>query len=426
MPEKIYYCENEDPALWVVNYEEEKIPPYTLPDLLVCRDGKRIVSSREWREKRRPEVLSFFEDVMYGELPGLPDEAEYETVSRKENDLNGLAARQEIRIHFRMKNGKSHFADALLFLPAKAEGKVPVFIGLTFKGNQVCSPDPSIRLTGLRGDAGGTDIKTAESLRGTHAQRFPLKEILSRGYAILFASCHDFFPDRSDGWEESIYSLFYDKNELEKIQWERSGLSAWAWGISRLADLAQSIPEIDGTRLVCYGHSRLGKASLWAGANDERFSLVCVNDSGCGGAALSRRLYGETLFSMCRKYNMGYWFRRDFWEKSLHVEKLEMDQHGLIALVAPRAVAVHSATEDRWADPYGEYLSACHAGSVYRLFGKTPLESPVQPPPGQPAGTDISYLLREGKHDILLEDFQQYMDAADRIFSSITQKRSEK
>ena len=175
---------------------------------------------------------------------------------------------------------------------------------------------------------------------------------------------------------------------------------------------------IDGTKAAVFGHSRLGKASLWAGANDERFKLVCVNDSGCGGAALSRRLYGETLFSMFERSRIGYWFTDTLREKALHPEELPLDQHELIALIAPRAVSVHSATEDQWADPKGEYLAAYHAGPAFRLFRKTPLSSETPPAPETPAGSDVSYYYRTGQHDLLLADWLHYLAMADRVFKS--------
>ena len=416
MPENLYYKQNENPLLWEANYEEEKVPPYILPDLLLCNNGEKITSSGEWESKRRGEILDFFNNVMYGKIPPEPDETIYEILSESGDSCFPSARRREIKMTFRMKNNKTHSVIVLLYLPASPAEKVPVFAGLTFFGNHVASCDPTIHITGSKGKKGGISPVDAEKERGEHVRRFPVKEILERGYALMIASYHDFFPDHPEGWEESIYSLFYGKEEMEKVPWENSAISAWAWGLSRLADLAGNIPEIHEKKMACYGHSRLGKASLWAGANDKRFSLVCVNDSGCGGAALSRRLFGETLFCMCKKNNMGFWYRKDLWEKTLAPEKLEMDQHGLFALVAPRSVSVHSATADRWADPYGEYLGAYHAGCVYRLFGKTPLPNESLPEAGCPEGSVVSYLLREGIHDIILEDWEQYMDAADRIF----------
>ena len=392
---------------WEANYDESQMPSYTLPELLRCQDGSVVRSSEEWMKKRRPELLQMFKDVMYGEIPPMPDRVRYELLSEKRDARGGKAVRREVRIHLEMNNGRSHY------LPAKAAGKVPLFAGLTFIGNHVVTKEEDVRITGTAGDVEGTPINRE---RGFQERRFPIDAILERGYALAVASYHDIFPDRVTGWETSIYQLFFQGDELKRPK-GYSCIGAWAWGISRILDYLETVPEIDSTKAAVYGHSRLGKTSLWAGATDERFKLVCVNDSGCGGAALSRRLYGETLFSMCNYHYIGkYWFTDTLEAKALHPEELPLDQHELIALVAPRAVAVHSAIEDQWADPKGEYLAAYHAGPAFRLFGKKSLESENPPEIEHPVGKDVSYYCRNGKHDLLLPDWQHYMDMADRIF----------
>lgn len=399
---------------WEVNYDESQMPAYTLPDVLLCQDGSKVGSAEDWQTKRRPELLQMFKDVMYGEIPPRPDRVRYELLSEKKDARGGKAVRREVRIHLEMNSGKSHSIDMLYYIPAKAKGKVPVFVGLTFIGNHVITDEPDVRITGLAGD---TPEKQIDRERGIQVRRFPIDTILERGYALATASYHDVFPDRLTGWETSIYELFFSGEELKRPK-GYSCIGAWAWGISRMLDYLETVPEIDASKAVVYGHSRLGKTALWAGVTDERFQLVCVNDSGCGGAALSRRLYGETLFSMCNFHDIGkYWFTDTLPPKAGHPENLPLDQHELIALVAPRTVSVHSATEDQWADPKGEYLSAYYAGPVFKLFGKTPLASETPPEPEHAVGTDVSYYCRIGKHDLLLSDWNHYMDMADRIFN---------
>lgn len=404
------YCEN---VPWKVNYNEAMIPPFTLPEVLCCWDGSRIENAADWLARRRPELLQMFKDVMYGELPPLPDRVRYELLSEKKDAREGKAVRREVRIHLEMNNGRSHSVDMLYYVPSGAQGKVPVFVGLTFIGNHVITLEPDVRITGLAGGSEGNPINME---RGFQVRRFPIDRILSRGYALAVASYHDIFPDRIDGWESSIYRLYFTGEELRRPK-GYSSISAWAWGISRMLDYLETVSEIDASKAAVFGHSRLGKTSLWAGATDERFKVVCINDSGCGGAALSRRLYGETLYSMYKYANIGkYWFTDSLEEKALHPETLPIDQHELIALVAPRAVAVHSAIEDQWADPKSEYLSAYYAGPVFRLFGKEPLISENPPEVEHAVGTDVSYYCRNGKHDLLLSDWGHYMSIADRVF----------
>ena len=51
------------------NYDEAKVPNYTLPDPLVTTDGRDVTSAAMWREERRAEVLELFEEHVYGRTP---------------------------------------------------------------------------------------------------------------------------------------------------------------------------------------------------------------------------------------------------------------------------------------------------------------------------------------------------------------------
>lgn len=406
---------------WEANYNEAEIPPYSLPEMLVCNDGEQVTTKEQWLGKRRPELLKMFQEIMYGEVPPLPDRTAYTLLTEKKDARNGLAIRREIRMDFLMDNGMRRMAIMLLYIPAHVQHKVPVAVNLTFGGNESVTTEEDITITGQLGKFDSFFLRPGERV-----ERWPVDSILKRGYALAVCSYHDFFADTYDSrWQTSIYELFRTKEELNGRPENASAISAWAWGYSRMLDCLQTVPEIDPGKALCVGHSRLGKTSLWAGVNDDRFKVVCVNDSGCGGASLSRRLFGETLFSMYHKHNIGqYWFNDEMDQYIRHPERLPFDQHELLALVAPRVLCVHSATEDLWADPKGEYLSAWHAGPAFRLFGKEPLASPVQPPPETPVGTDVCYFLRTGKHSILQSDWDVYLDAADRIFQQNKKEQS--
>jgi len=229
------------------------------------------------------------------------------------------------------------------------------------------------------------------------ASKWPLKEILARGYGVVTAWYGDIEPDRLDGWQTGIRTRLAAALQTEPYEW--GAIGAWAWGLSRIADFLLTEKKVDPRRLMVIGHSRLGKAAIWAGASDPRFSLVVSNESGEGGAALSRRNYGETIAII--NSNFPWWFAPTYKQYGTDPAALPVDQHMLLSLIAPRPLYVASAEGDQWSDPKGESLSAESTEVVYRLYGKKGL---------------VGYHCRPGKHDITLYDWVQYMNFADRCF----------
>lgn len=368
------------------NYDEAKVPAYELPDPLQFDDGREVRNARQWEKKRRPQVLEVFAQEMYGHMPARPEGLHFSTIS-EETVYAGLGLRKVVRIY--LDADQAHWFDVLIHLPKDAAGPVPMFVGLNFKSNDATLDE--------RADF-----------------RWPYELVLKAGMGVATAWRDSIEPDGKDSKLAEAEGVCRDGGVRSwyNNDGDWGAISAWAWGLSRIVDYLETDEAYDTDRLAVIGHSRLGKTALWAGANDLRFDMVISNDSGCCGAAISRRKFGETFAVIDTSFP--HWFTREFDKYKGREETFPADQHWLIALAAPRPVYVASATEDLWADPKGEWLAAKAAGPVYALFGMQGLDDGMPAPDVSDGDGRIGYHIRSGAHNILAFDWQQYISFMNR------------
>lgn len=399
------------------NYDESKIPPYTIPELLVDQNGREIETVEQWKNHLRQEVLKIFTEQMYGRVPEFDYHTTYRSRPLDALELEGKATQEEVTITLSNEDGVVKL-NMLLTIPLGISGPVPVFLGLNFLGNQATNPNPEIAITEnyvIGNDRKGiVNNKANAESRGIGSSRWPVDLILEEGYGLATIHCGDIDPDFDDGFNNGVHALAGKQNLLDTLaladHW--GTVAAWAWGLSRALDYLQTDERIDPEKVVVIGHSRLGKAALWAGAVDQRFALVISNNSGCGGAALSRRRFGETVAAINTQFP--HWFCQNFHRYNGKEDDLPIDQHMLMALIAPRPVYVASASEDLWADPKGEYISLFLAGPVYELYGFDTIHDRQFPAADHTvtAGKQ-AYHLRSGEHDLTPYDWEQYLKFAD-------------
>lgn len=396
------------------NTDESKVAAYTLPDLLRTSRCKRVTTSKEWQQVQRPYIFHLYEENQFGRFPSRNINIRYHLLETDKNALGGTATRKQVRI-FLHPADSTVYTDLLLYIPNQVKAPVPVFLGYNFSGNHTILTDNKIMLGNRWVPSrarGAVNNRATEASRGVDTASWPVSTILAKGFAIATAYYGDLEPDTATGYKTGIRSTLKDVLNIQPAEWGAMG--AWAWGLSRMVDYLQQDKNIDAHKIALIGHSRLGKAALWAGAVDPRFALVVSNESGEGGAAISRRWYGETVQIITAHFP--HWFAIKFATYSDSVNALPVDGHMLLSLMAPRPLYVASAVEDTWSDPKGEFLSAREASKVYALFGKKGIDSDSMPALHQPVGGTIRYHIRAGKHAVTLYDWEQYLQFAAEQF----------
>jgi hypothetical protein len=372
------------------NYDESKVGEYQLPKLLVTESGQSVSTSEQWENIRRPEILKLFEDHVYGQVPKDFDDIKFKVINQDKKAMNGKATLKKVAITV-SRNNKSVTMNLLMFTPNKVKKPVPMFLVINHRG-----------------------IKTMDVTRQNKDGFWPAEDVIEAGYGISGFDVIDVAPDDKVKFTEGILDKLYPE-QLEMDNGMRA-LGAWGWGAARAIDYFEKDKSVDATQIISVGHSRGGKSSLWFGAQDKRVAITVSNESGNTGAALSRRNFGESVDRITT--NFPYWFCPNYRKYAGNEDKLPVDQHMLIALIAPRAVYVASAAEDLWADPKGQYLALKEAQPVFNLYGiETDLPPKMPEVNEQIIRSHAGFHNREGKHNMTPYDWQQFIKFADAYFN---------
>jgi hypothetical protein len=385
-PDVVAHVSKQQPDF---NYDESRVPVYTLPAPLRTKSGT-VSTPEQWRA-RRSEILDLFRDNVYGRSPGRPEQLTFDVVEENPRAMDGAATLKRVSIVSR-QGSRSHQFELTLFLPNVRQGTAPVF--LLINNRPAANTDPT---------------------RREKSGFWPAEQLIARGYGIAALYYGQLAPDDKDRFREGVIALFDGGSSGSRPPHAWGALAAWGWGASRAMDYFATDARVDAARVAVVGHSRGGKAALWAGAEDERFALVISNESGEGGAALSRRMFGETVARINGSFP--HWFTDTYKTFNGRETDLPVDQHMLLSLTAPRALYVASADEDLWADPRGEFLALAASSPVFSLWGDPAIRADQMPPIDTPLIVGRrAYHVRTGTHNLTPDDWDRFADFADRLW----------
>jgi hypothetical protein len=289
-----------------VNYTEAKVGLYTLPGPLTLASGETVRDARTWREQRRPEILRVIEENQFGRAPGRPAGMTFDVFDAGTPAFDGRALRKQVTIYF-TKDRSDNYLDLVVYVPAKASGPAPLLLQVGWGPNNLAVDDAGVKV----GRAWDARTKTrSPAVEGRVAGgRLDVMRLIDRGYGVATFNYSDIDPDSLDSLAHGVRALYLKAGENQPAADEWGSIAAWAWGTSRIIDYFETDPRVDAARIAVTGVSRLGKTVLWAGARDERIALVIASVSGEGGAALSRRNYGETVAHLVAPTRFPYQFR---------------------------------------------------------------------------------------------------------------------
>jgi hypothetical protein len=387
-----------------VNYSEDSVGVYTLPDPLRLSNGDAVKDADTWLKKRRPEIIHLYEENQFGKMPGRPANMHFTAFDKGTPVFDGKAIRKQVTIYFTKDTG-SHKMDLLIYLPVNTKKPVPLLLQVAFTANSNVINDPGIRI----GEVWTKEGKKVPAVTTNYPNKLNIEPFIEQGIAVATVYYGDIEPDFAGGIQYGIRGIYLKPGQTQPAPDEWGAISTWAWGLSRAMDYFETDKQVDAKRIALFGVSRLGKTVLWTGAYDTRFAMIIASCSGEGGAAISRRNYGETIKLLSLPARYAYQFCANYQKYADSVNQFPVDGHLLVSLMAPRPLLLQTGDQDYWSDPKGEFLAAVAATPVYHLFDKKGMETTVMPPAGQPLLNTLGYTMHTGGHGTVPSDFEIFL-----------------
>jgi hypothetical protein len=389
-----------------VNYDEAKVGTYALPDPLVLSNGKPVRDAKTWDTQRRSEIVRLFEENQYGRSPGRPRGMTFDVFDKGSLAFDGKAIRRQVTIYLSADKAAPKI-NLLVYLPAAVHTAVPLLLNISFSANSTVVDDPDVKPGEI------WDSKAHKRIPGANGRTFGrlnVPSLIDAGFGVATFYYGDVDPDDADGFPYGIRARYLKRGQSKPASDEWGTIAAWAWGMSRAMDYLETDKGVDAKRVTITGISRLGKTVMWAGAHDTRFAMVIASCSGEGGAALSRRDYGETIAHLVAPTRYPYQFAANYAKYAGFPDTAPIDANMLVALIAPRPVLLQTGNTDFWSDPKGEFQAAVAASPVYQMLGKDGLDTDQWPPAKTPILHTIGYYMHDGGHGMVPSDWDVYLD----------------
>lgn len=389
--------------------------PDATPLVLVDgQSGAAISSIAAWEEDQKPNVKKQLQDHVYGTMP---DAHELKVINARMIDEAGFSGKGKLS-EYQLQADISFGAEPVttrefymnIVMPV-SNPSAPIILIQTFCPRWDTMPHDGIyRPEGANSCSGGFASGLMKYVFGRYIATPPIEQILDRGYGIATIFPSEFV---SDSGEQGLQDLKDLSAGLPAGAARWGAIAAWGWGFSLMVDALNADETITSTQFVSMGHSRYGKSALVAAAFDDRISGVISHQSGTGGASLNREKKGESIGDITESYP--HWFAEEYATYADDQSDMPVDQHHLLALIAPRPVLLGNARRDVWSDPNGAFRAAQGADPVYELYGQTGLDQD-RLDDWQP-DADIAFWIRPGTHGVVKEDWPAFLAFMDAHFA---------